>query len=86
MTKVDSWGNSLAVRIPKTIAQTAHLQKGTTVVIKAVKDGLLISRTSIPRPARRKRKYSLRQLLSRCKGPNPYKYVGDHAAVGKEIL
>ena len=30
------WGNSLAVRIPKNVAEQAHLREGDTVVIEAL--------------------------------------------------
>jgi antitoxin MazE len=32
--KVVKWGNSLAVRIPKSIAQQAHLKEGDAVAIR----------------------------------------------------
>lgn len=33
--QVVKWGNSLAVRIPKGIAETARMKQGDTVVLKA---------------------------------------------------
>ena len=85
-TKIDEWGNSLAVRLPRNVLQTAQFRKGTEVTVTAVEKGILISRSPSARPSRRKRKYRLSELLARCKGPNPYKYVGNRVAVGKEIL
>ncbi len=33
ITKVQKWGNSLAVRLPKSIAKNLRLKEGSTVVI-----------------------------------------------------
>jgi len=38
------WGNSLAVRIPKDVAQEAHLKEGDAVVIKAAKGRIELRR------------------------------------------
>lgn len=35
--QVAKWGNSLAVRIPRAVAEEAHLQEGDTIVIEALK-------------------------------------------------
>lgn len=40
--KVQKWGNSLAVRIPATIARTAHFQIGTIVDLTILEDGVFI--------------------------------------------
>jgi antitoxin MazE len=55
---VQKWGNSLGIRIPKPLAQGARLEEGTAVEIRPTKDGLLIK-------ALRRRKHSLRDLVSR---------------------
>ena len=86
VTKIDEWGNSLAVRLPKGVLQAAQFRKGTEVTVTAVDRGILISRPVARRTAAGKRKYRLADLLARCKGPNPYKVVGDQTAVGREIL
>jgi antitoxin MazE len=39
--KLSKWGNSLAVRIPATIAEEAGLQEGATVDMETVGDGVL---------------------------------------------
>lgn len=41
--KVQRWGNSLAVRIPKPFAEEVGLEAGTTVDIRLVAEGLLVA-------------------------------------------
>ena len=85
-TKIDSWGNSLAVRLPRDVLDSAKFRKGTSVTVTVVDRGILIARAPSQRSVRRKRKYRLSELLAKCKGPNPYKIIGDRIAVGKEIF
>ena len=42
-TKIQRWGNSLAVRIPKSYSAEVGLQDGSTVDLRLVEDGLLIA-------------------------------------------
>ena len=39
-SKVQKWGNSLAVRIPKTIAKAARMKEGDSIVIEVSKQGI----------------------------------------------
>jgi antitoxin MazE len=55
------WGNSLAVRIPKTIAKAINAADGNRVELE-VKDGTLVLRPIAK--SRRKRRYSLDELLT----------------------
>jgi antitoxin MazE len=41
--KVQRWGNSLAVRIPKSFAEEVGLEAGTTVEMRLVDGGLLVA-------------------------------------------
>jgi len=41
-TKVNMWGNSLAIRITSAMANTAHLHKGSHVSIEANEKGIFI--------------------------------------------
>ena len=41
--KVQRWGNSLAVRIPKAFAQEVGLEDGTPVDMRLVEEGLLVA-------------------------------------------
>lgn len=54
-TKLSKWGNSLAVRLPKDIAEEMHLTEGAQVEIK-VEAGALTLRPAQPR-------YRLEDLL-----------------------
>ena len=57
---IKKWGNSLAARIPKVIADMIQLKKDQTVTIEA-KDGRIIIT-----PVREKKEYYLEDLLSQC--------------------
>lgn len=57
---IKKWGNSLAARIPKVIADMIRLEKDQTVTIEA-KDGRIIIT-----PVREKKEYYLEDLLSQC--------------------
>jgi antitoxin MazE len=41
-TKIQRWGNSLAVRIPKVFAEEAGLKDDTSIEMRLVKGGLLL--------------------------------------------
>jgi antitoxin MazE len=41
-TKINMWGNSLAIRITSAMAKSAQLQKGSQVSIEANEDGITI--------------------------------------------
>jgi antitoxin MazE len=80
-TTVTKWGNSLGVRIPKTIAEQVDLRDGTPVELEASGGVLTI------RPVRqRKRRHTLAALLAKAKGPSPHRQFARDAAAGREIL
>ena len=55
-TTVQKWGNSLAVRIPRSLARDIHLHQGSVV------DMALVAGKIVVKP-RRQRHYALAQLL-----------------------
>lgn len=57
LTKVQKWGNSLAVRIPRALAEEAGLGRGEQVNIR-YEDGELRIRT------RQRKRYDLDELLA----------------------
>lgn len=57
---IKKWGNSLAARIPKVIADMIQLEKDQTVTIEA-KDGRIIIT-----PVQEKKEYTLDELLVQC--------------------
>jgi antitoxin MazE len=75
-TKVQRWGNSLGVRIPRSFAAEARVEAGSSVDI-SIEDGTLLIR-----PLRRR--YSLRELLKKITARNLHGEVGTGAPVGRE--
>ncbi|BAZ20017.1 cell growth regulatory protein MazE [Kalymmatonema gypsitolerans NIES-4073] len=76
-TIITKWGNSLAVRIP-TLAEQVQIQEGTDV-------SLSISGNSIVITPRKRKKYTLDELLE---GMTPEKFhseVDTGIAMGNEI-
>lgn len=57
-TKIQKWGNSLAIRIPKSYAEALKFDEGSDVKFKIVKDKLVVSR-------KRKQEFKLEDLLSK---------------------
>jgi len=77
-TKVHKWGNSLAVRIPKVIAEEAGIYEEATVELGNVDGKIVIS------PAAKK-KYRLDALLSKVKKNNLHQETDTGGAEGKEV-
>jgi antitoxin MazE len=76
-TRIQKWGNSLAVRIPKSFADEVGLQRETPVEVSLIDGQLVISRISKPKP-------DLEQLLSKITKENLHQQVDTGTAVGKE--
>jgi len=76
-TKIQKWGNSLGLRIPKSFAAEAQVEAGSTVDL-TVEDGELVVK-----PIRR-RKYSLRELLKAVNSKNIHREVETGEPVGRE--
>ncbi|MEI7709409.1 MAG: AbrB/MazE/SpoVT family DNA-binding domain-containing protein [bacterium] len=64
-TKIQKWGNSLAVRIPKIFAENLKWKKGTPVYFKQLGDSLVISSTHS--------KYTLEKLVAGITPKNRHK-------------
>jgi antitoxin MazE len=78
VTKVQKWGNSLGVRIPKAAAKEACIEAGETVRLVVRGDELVI------RPVRLV-KFRLRDLLRRVTAKNLHEEVSTGDAVGREV-
>jgi antitoxin MazE len=78
-TTIQTWGNSLAVKIPAALAKEAGLNVGAAVTLTTTTNGVLIS------PVGKKPRIKLSDLLSQCKGPNPHRELITRKT-GKEIL
>jgi antitoxin MazE len=77
LTKVQKWGNSLAVRIPKAFATDARLENDSLVEISLV-DGQIIVK-----PLHRA-SWSLEDLLDGVKPENLHRETDTGAAIGNE--
>ncbi len=77
-TKVATWGNSLAVRIPRAIVKEAGLSEGDCLSADVAGDGSIVLRG-------RRRKYSLDQLVAGIKPTNRHSETGWGGLQGKEI-
>ena len=77
-TQPAKWGHSLAVRIPRIIAESARLREGDRATVAVAKDGALVLR-----PARRH--YSLSQLVSAITVKNRHDETDWGRPVGKEV-
>ena len=75
-TQIAKWGNSLGLRLPKSVAQEARLDEGDRVEV-SVKNGSIVIRASRPT-------YALATLVSKITAKN--RHVADDwgAAAGRE--
>ncbi len=76
-TRVQKWGNSLALRIPKSFANEVGLQRETSVDVSLDDGKLVITPVSKPKP-------TLKQLLSKVTKENLHHEVDTGSAVGNE--
>jgi antitoxin MazE len=77
-TRIQKWGNSLGLRIPKSFAEQAGVEAGSQVDL-ALEDGELIIRPS------RKPKYDLAALLRRVTDGNVHAEVQTGPPAGREV-
>ena len=76
-TRVQKWGNSLALRIPKSFATEVGLQRETPVEV-SLADGKLVI-TPVAKP-----KLTLKQLLAKVTRENIHHEVDTGRATGNE--
>jgi antitoxin MazE len=77
-TKIQKWGNSLAVRIPKAFAEEAHVAYGTSVNLSVDDGKIVIDPHTEP-------EYRLEELLKGVTKRNVHAEVDTGEAVGREI-
>jgi len=77
-THVQKWGNSLALRIPKSFASEIGLERETPVEVTLANGKLVIM--PIPKP-----KFTLKQLLAKVNKENLHHEVETGPATGNEI-
>jgi len=76
-TRVQKWGNSLALRIPKSFADEVGLQKETSVEVSLADGKIIVTPVT-------KSKLTLEQLLSKVTKENLHHEVDTGSAVGNE--
>jgi antitoxin MazE len=75
--KIAKWGNSLAVRIPKTVAEQARLQEGDAILIEVPEGQIRL------RPAQRIP--TLKELVAQITPENRHREIDWGPDVGREI-
>ena len=76
--EVVKWGNSLAVRIPKGVAEQARMKEGDAIVIKAARGRIELRRAErIP---------SLQELVAQITPENRYAEVATGPEKGREKI
>jgi antitoxin MazE len=76
-TRVQKWGNSLALRIPKSFADEIGLRRETTVEVSVIDEKLVIAPVAKPEP-------TLKQLLAKVTKENLHREVDTGRVVGSE--
>ena len=76
--QVVKWGNSLAVRIPKTVAEEARMQEGDSIVIEAKRGRVELRRAE--------RVPTLEELVAQITPKNRYEETTWGRDRGKEII
>jgi antitoxin MazE len=77
-TTIQRWGNSLAVRIPKSLAQETAFDEGDEVDMRADEDRIVVER---PQP----KHYRLGDLLSRVTKNNRHRAIDFGPTAGREV-
>jgi antitoxin MazE len=77
-TRIQRWGNSLGLRIPRSFAAEAGVEAGSEVDL-SVRDGDLIVKPT------RRRKLRLRELLRKVTSKNVHDEVDTGDPVGREV-
>jgi antitoxin MazE len=77
-THIQKWGNSLAIRIPKSFANEVGLQQETSVEISLSAGKLVVTPVAHPKPR-------LDQMLVKINKDNLHHEVDTGPAVGNEI-
>ncbi len=75
-TQIAKWGNSLGLRLPKSVALEAQLDEGDTVLV-SVRNGTIMVRPTCPT-------YSLAELVARITPRNRHAEADWGAPVGDE--
>ncbi|MDZ4859349.1 MAG: AbrB/MazE/SpoVT family DNA-binding domain-containing protein [Candidatus Hydrogenedentes bacterium] len=78
LTKVQRWGNSLGVRIPKSFAEEAQMSEGSEVDVRVERGELVVRAT-------KRKKYRLDDLVRKITPKNRHAEVTSGGQVGREV-
>lgn len=76
--QIQKWGNSLALRIPKSFAVESKIEQGSTVEVSLDKGKIIVFPVAEP-------EFTLSELLTRITPENLHGETNTGASVGKEI-
>jgi antitoxin MazE len=76
-TQIGKWGNSLAIRIPQSIAKSARLSEGERIELDLTSDGEIVLRLA-------RKRYDLDELVSGITAKNRHGETDWGTAMGKE--
>lgn len=79
MATIQLWGNSLALRVPKPVAEQLGLRQGVEVDLQVEGDRLVIAR-------RRAARTPLADLLAQCRPDNRPETVDFGPPAGRELI
>ncbi len=77
-SRIQKWGNSLALRIPKVIAEEVHLERNTEVEVSLEQGKLVV----VPMT---KKKWTLEALLAGINDHNIHSEVETGSSMGNEV-
>jgi antitoxin MazE len=78
VTKIQKWGNSLGLRIPKSFAEEAGVEAGSPVDI-SIDDGRLVIQPVRPL------KYEFKDLVSEIREDNIHEEITTDGPTGREV-
>jgi antitoxin MazE len=78
IVKIQKWGNSLGLRIPKNLAADVHVAVGSTVLI-TIEDGRIVLSPE------RNRRIPLKELIAGITPENVHGETNTGAPVGREV-
>jgi antitoxin MazE len=78
LTKVQKWGNSLALRIPKAFARDAQLENDSLVEITMVEGQIIVTPVETPN-------WTLDELIAGISKKNIHREIDGGPAVGNEV-
>ena len=79
-SKIQKWGNSLAIRIPKSFAVEMEIKQDSVIDLSVVDSKIIVE------PNKSKPKYNLAELLDEINEDNIHSETDWGNPVGKEVL